>query len=152
MGKQNYDLAKVFTRITSNEKIRFVLVGIVNTVVDFGVLLILTSLFGVPKVVANIASTTCALIVSYLLNKKAVFNNTDPNNLRQFLLFLAVTLSSIWILQNIIIIVVSGWLTSLPEIIALIVAKLIATVASLVWNYVWYSKVIFRRDNNEKNQ
>lgn len=142
------------SRLLRYEKIRFAAVGIVNTLVDFAVLLSLTIFAGVPALWANIASTSCALIVSYLLNKKAVFGDTDTHNVRQIVLFVAVTLSGIWLVQSVIIVSVTQWLhTAVMGVVhdtwLLVAAKLIATVVSLVWNYVWYSTVVFRKKKHE---
>ena len=125
------------------------MVGIVNTIVDFSVLLTLTTILHLPTVWANIISTTCALIVSYVLNKRAVFGNTDTHNYRQIALFVIVTLSGLWLIQSVIIVYVADWLNIVMgntyATLALVIAKLVATCASLVWNYIWYSKVVFRK-------
>jgi putative flippase GtrA len=143
-------------RLTKFEKVRFALVGLLNTAVDFIILLVLASLLGVPSSIANIVSTTIALLVSYLLNKKAVFGNTDPNNRRQLLLFITITLFGLWVLQTIVIAVssslLSTWLgLSGASALVLIIAKLVATCVSLTWNYIWYSRVIFSK-NKPTNQ
>ena len=131
-----------------SEKIRFVLVGIVNTIVDFTTLFLLAVGLGLPPLIANIFSTTAALITSFVLNKKAVFHDTDTHNLRQVLLFLAVTLAGIWGVQAAVIFVVSelalAWF-AVGGPMALLAGKIVATGFSLVWNYLWYSRVVFRR-------
>jgi putative flippase GtrA len=135
-----------------NEKIRFVLVGVVNTVTDFSILFILASVFGVATIIANVISTSIALSVSYLLNKKTVFKNSDTHNYRQAILFVVVTLSGLWIIQGIIIWVTIGIFSSLHlhDKEALFGAKLVATVFSLIWNYLWYSRVVFRQEKTSE--
>lgn len=135
--------------ILKSEKIRFAIVGGINTAVDFIVLLALSVLVGVPVVFANIVSTSCAMTVSFVLNKRAVFGNTDRRNKRQVISFLAVTLSGIWLVQSLVIAVVFKGLMSLSSqydsAVLLIAAKLFATIISLIWNYVGYSKFVFRK-------
>lgn len=132
--------------ILKHEKARFALVGVINTVVDFAIFLTLAKLIGLPAVIANVVSTSCALAVSYLLNKKAVFGNTDANNHRQIMQFILVTLTGLWVLQAIVITVVSGLIGALlSSTLLLVVAKAAATVVSLTWNYLWYSRVVFRK-------
>ena len=58
-----------------HEKVRFAAVGVVNTAVDFGVLLLLAIVVGWPVFLANIISTSAALATSYVLNKNAVFRS-----------------------------------------------------------------------------
>lgn len=130
-----------------SEKIRFGAVGVVNTAVDFAVLFLLAVGLGIPSMLANIGSTSVALSVSYLLNKKAVFRSTSTNNVRQFALFVAVTLVGLWVVQGSVIVVALEVLQSagLHEATALLVAKLVATCFSFIWNYLWYSRVVFRK-------
>lgn len=130
----------------ASDKVRFGLVGIVNTFVDFATLFLVAKLFGVPTVIANIISTSCAVAVSYVLNKKAVFGNTDRNNHRQLLQFIVVTLVGLWILQSAIIVgITMSFASAGHSDLVLFGAKLAATAASLVWNYIWYSRVVFRK-------
>ncbi len=127
------------------EKVRFILVGIANTAIDFGILFALVNLAKFSPMIANIISTSIALIVSYGLNKRSVFGDNDKHNPKQIVLFVVVTLSGLWILQSAIIFVVSGWLhTLVTKNAALLFAKIIATLFSLTWNYLWYSRVIFK--------
>lgn len=134
----------------ASHKVRFGLVGVVNTLVDFAILFLLAKLFGVPTVVANVISTSCAVVVSYTLNKKAVFGNTDRTNHRQVIQFVIVTLSGLWILQSAVILGITTSLASAGHSdLVLFVAKLIATAVSLVWNYMWYSRVVFRKHHEK---
>jgi len=133
-------------RVTQYEKMRFAFVGVINTAVDFGILFSLVNLAKMPSVTANVISTTAALIVSYSLNKRSVFANTDAHNPRQIILFVVVTLSGLWLLQNAVIFIVSGWLdVFLAKNITLFTAKVLASLFSLTWNYLWYSRIIFKR-------
>ncbi len=145
---------KLPATIRESEKIRFIGVGFINTAIDFLVLFVLASILHVPALIANIISTSCALAASYLLNKKAVFKDTDSHNTRQIILFVTVTLTGLWIIQGIVIAIISPLLVSMASIdapVALLVSKCIATLFSLSWNYIWYSRVVFpRRNNTEK--
>ena len=144
MGYMPSFLKKTF----DSQKTRFVAVGITNTAVDFVVLFSFVMAFHMPSSIANIFSTTCALVVSYFLNKRTVFGDTDRHNKRQFVSFIAVTLSGIWIVQTIAILCVSTVLNmtmNLDMTLVLFISKIAASAASLVWNYIWYSRVIFRK-------
>lgn len=132
------------------QKIRFVVVGGANTAIDFLLLFLFTGL-GVNKIVANYLSTGIALLFSFFANKQFTFKNKSGNAKKQFALFLVVTLAGLWILQPIVI-----WLSTSAlepyitnEAANLFVAKLIATVASLIWNYLLYSKLVFTHTEKE---
>lgn len=122
------------------KKIRFVLVGGTNTTIDFGILFGLTFL-GVDKIIANYISTSIALVFSFFANKSFTFKNTSKNAKRQFILFLVVTLIGLWILQPLIIWGYTSLLDDSP--LSLFIAKLIATIVTLIWNYLFYSRVVF---------
>ena len=122
-------------------KLRFALIGGINTAIDFGILFLLNAL-GVNKYLANIASTSVAFIFSFFANRTFTFKSNGSAK-KQFIPFLIVTLSGLWLLQPAVIWVALIPLSSIDETLALFIAKLIATVASLIWNYILYSRVVF---------
>jgi len=132
------------------QKMRFVAVGGVNTVIDFGLLFLLSSL-GTPVLIANVVSTTTAFCFSFFANKKYTFKTTDTNVKREIVLFVIVTLFGLWVLQTIIIklIIMSLSGVQLSDNAALFIAKVIATMVTLIWNYVMYSRVVFKKKDAE---
>ena len=126
-------------------KIRFAIVGGANTAVDFGILLLLASI-GFDRIISNYISTSVAFLLSFFLNRSYTFQSTGEMK-KQIGPFLVVTLTGLWIIQPIVIGSVA-WIispTSLSEDIITIIAKLVATITSLVWNYILYSKLVFTR-------
>ena len=128
----------------SGKLLRFALVGGINTAIDIGLLFGLTTL-GVPKLAANTVSTGLAFIFSFFANKSYTFR-AQGNVRRQLILFVVVTLTGLWGLQNAVIFCASPILSSVihAESLVLLLAKIIATGASLVWNYYLYDRVVFR--------
>ena len=140
-------MKKTLHRAFNSKKIRFGAVGAVNTAVDFVVLNVLVGVFEFMIIPANIASTTAAMLTSFGLNKKVVFREGNGSAVRQLLLFMGVTLTAIWIVQSGVMFGVfqlldhmTGW----NQTLLLNVAKLCGISAGMIWNYVWYSKVVFR--------
>ena len=129
------------------EKIRFAVVGGANTALDFAILFTLVAL-GIDKIVANYISSGSALIFSFFVNKSFTFKNKSGNARKQFVLFIVVTIIGLWVIQPIIIIAITTALTGsgLNETIALFIAKIVATVASLIWNYLCYSRFVFKKE------
>lgn len=129
------------------EKLKFAIVGGANTALDFAILFILTSFFGVDKFVANYFSTGLSLIFSFFANKSFTFNDKSKNSRRQFAYFLGITLIGLWVIQPIIIklsdLAFSPIITDAT--LSLLIGKLLATVASLIWNYVLYSRIVFKK-------
>ena len=124
---------------------RFGIVGAANTALDFGLLFILKAL-GLPVEFANIASTTIAFLFSFFANKKYTFKTSGTNVVREMILFTVITLFGLWVIQSAIITLLTPPIQSIVtnDTITLVIAKLIATLASLTWNYVLYSKVVFK--------
>jgi len=127
------------------EKLRFGFVGGLNTAIDFGLLFVLTSL-GFDKIASNYISTTTAFLMSFALNKKFTFKNNSPSNKKQFIAFTFVTLAGLWLIQPFIIFICLSLTESfsIGNHLGLVVAKLIATIVTLVWNYLFYSRFVFK--------
>jgi len=141
--------------------IRFAIVGVFNTGFDFGVLNALVFVFGVPDIMANIFSASVAASVSFFLNRRFVFKSVSQKTTRQFIVFMTITLVGLYGLQNLIIYTLtnhftapSDWCFSLLDwlspgtfsldFVNLNFAKIIATFASLTWNYVLYARYVFK--------
>ena len=132
---------------TSSKPLRFILVGIANTALDFVVLLSLTAL-GVELVIANIISTTAALCLSFFANRTFTFGSTGKKR-SQVLRFLLVTLVGLWLLQPVILLVLVPPLETIfaPQL-SIVLAKLVATVVSMTWNYLLYDLLVFTKPKN----
>lgn len=132
---------------------RFAIVGSANTALDFGLLFMLRSA-GLPIVVANLISSTTAFVSSFVANKKYTFKTEGSDLKRELTLFIVVTLFGLWILQSIVL-----WALTPPlenvlgnHQYALFAAKLLATVVSMTWNYILYTKLVFKRSTNSSGR
>lgn len=125
---------------------RFGAVGVFNTALDFGLLFIL-KVIGLPVELANIGSTSIAFVFSFFANKKYTFKTSGTNVVREMVLFVIITLFGLWVLQTLVITLTLPWLTDLTgqSNLALLIAKLLATVVSMTWNYVLYTLVVFKK-------
>ena len=130
--------------------VRFGLIGGINTAIDFGILFVLKQL-GLQIVMSNIISTTVAFIFSFFMNKNFAFESKNGNVRREFILFVLVTLFGLWVIQNIIIWLLMPILGNfgMNENTALLIAKLAATVVSMVWNYLLYDRLVFATKKKE---
>ncbi len=139
----------------NNTVVRFALVGLINTLVDVVLFVALRTVGHFPLIIANICSTSTALIISFILNYRFTFRSRSLTN-RKKLLYFGVTLFGLWILQPVVINLIlhinnnihftSVLVGRLHSSIAInnLVAKLGATAVTLIWNYVWYSRIIFK--------
>ena len=80
---------------STKKPLRFVIVGVANTLIDFGLMNIF-KLIGLNIYLANTLSTGTAMIFSFFLNKKWTFRNAGQDYLRQVVLFFVFTMIGIW--------------------------------------------------------
>lgn len=130
----------------ARKPLRFVAVGIANTAIDFGLLFGLRAL-GVPLVPANMVSTAVALAFSFFVNRSFTFDAAGAGRraaAMQAAKFLVVTLFGLWVLQPLVLLAGTALLAgAVGDATALFVAKVAATVVSMVWNYLLYDRVVF---------
>lgn len=131
-----------------NQKIKFATIGAFNTALDFAILFSLKAL-GINVAFSNIVSTGVTFILSFILNKKITFNSTNKTkqeNIKEFLSFTMITLFGLWVIQTLVIYIITSILSNiLISNITLFIAKIIATIFSLIWNFVLYKKVVFKK-------
>lgn len=131
-----------------NQKIKFATIGAFNTALDFTILFSLKAL-GINIAFSNIVSTGITFILSFILNKKITFNSTNKTkqeSIKEFLSFTIITLFGLWVIQTLVIYIITSILSNiLISNITLFIAKIIATIFSLIWNFVLYKKVVFKK-------
>ncbi len=127
---------------------KFMLVGFLNTAIDFGILNLLIFLTnitsGLQIIPLNAASFLIAIVNSYFWNRKWVFEGSKKGN---FLTFLAVTLIGLAINSGIVFAIttyVPPVIVSSPTLWANI-AKALATGVSLFWNFAGYKLIVFKK-------
>ncbi len=135
--------------------LKFIVVGVVNFLVDYGVLTLLNVVFGWPLVLSNIFSYSCGVINSFLLNRywtfkmKLRFFSTYSIRLKNktihpvfvsfdFFKFIFVNLVSLGV--NTLAVYILGDFYGLPNI----VAKLVATVFSFTVNFAGNKLLVFK--------
>lgn len=147
-------------RWVSRRIVRFVLVGLSNTLVNFIILNAAFYLLGVNKIAANLIATTCALLYSFVLNRTFVFAHTG-HWLKLFIRFVTVTAAGTLLLNNAVYILalqltggtisisLSRFLHGLglpisPDFVHINLSSVIATCFSMMWNYTGYRFIVFR--------
>jgi putative flippase GtrA len=139
---------KLQNLLKNSQKLKFVLIGGFNTALDF-IILFGLKFFGLPELVANGFSTGTTFIISFILNKKITFKSTGKTRQQlahEMILFTVVTLFGLWVIQTFIIWVLKPiFLPILSENLALFLAKIIATIFSMIWNFILYKKVVFKQ-------
>jgi putative flippase GtrA len=129
--------------------LRFGLVGVANTFVDYAILNLVVFALGVftpaGLVVCNLFSFLGANVNSYVLNKRWTFEDRGHWSKREYLVFLICSLGGLGINCSVIYFLAHGFPN--PEwsfFVNLNMAKLAATVASMAWNFFSYRVFVFK--------
>jgi len=75
--------------------IRFGLVGLLNTAVDFGVFTLLTAAVGMGYAISHVISYSCGVINSYFINRFWTFKQKGKGHPLEFVKFVLVNLVSL---------------------------------------------------------
>ncbi len=139
---------------------KFVSVGIINTLVDLGFFNVLRKIKGFSATTASYVSTTIAMIGSYFLNKSWTFA-AKGDSASQALKFFTITILGIYIIHNGIVYLLTKkvlwpgklalkivrWLPFLNKLSDSFVtdnfAKVCAIAVTLVYNFFAYKFLVF---------
>lgn len=135
---------------------KFVAVGLSNTAIDFGILNMLSMLTGITAGLqvggVNVPGFVAAVVNSYFWNQNWVFKGRESGEgiLHDFPKFLAVSVIGLIINSGIIILTTNYGeaVIGLQPEMRLNIAKVIATGVVLMWNFVGYKFLVFRKNNN----
>jgi len=143
-----------------NEKIKqfisqfskFVVIGFVNTGIDFGILNLLMWLFKIYSgkwlIPLNMISFTVAVVNSYFWNKLWVFKDSEDSETgKKFSQFIFITLIGMVINSSIVFGIatyISPFFGLSKELWANL-AKVAATGFSLIWNFTGYKFIVFKK-------
>ena len=89
--------------------IKFNLVGIMNTAVDFGVFMILNHYLGLVYTVSQVISYSCGMVNSYFFNKFWTFQKKEGFTAIEVIKFILVNLCSLGVSLLVLYILQSKW-------------------------------------------
>lgn len=152
---------------TVGQVIRFGLVGVVNTVVDYVTFITLTIVFHIPLAhvwMAKYPSSAVGMAVSFVLNRHFVFRASAQRARGQAFRFIAATLIGIFVIQNLLTQLFASKVQffgieafHVVDVIGVsrtftikTVAFALGAVASIVWNFLAYKYWVFRPGQDER--
>lgn len=137
-----------------HKKIAFLCIGVLNTLVDISIYTALVANGWLPIFFANIISTSAGIACSYTLNRRFTFKS-NASSRKMFVMFFIITAFGLWILQPIVIWsyghIISDSQLSPWHYVNVLIPKMIATVVTLVWNFVLYDKLVFRHHGTNES-
>lgn len=125
--------------LVAGQFIKFSVVGLFNTVVDFSVYYSLSRFLGFNFLIANAFGFFCSVIVSYLLNKKITFVSKSKIGLNEFVKFLSFNLITLFVVELVLYVGVSLFYYND------LVVKLFATAVSVLLNFIFSKKLVFKQ-------
>lgn len=154
-------MTSAHTKAVRKETKRFSLVGLIATAVDYTIYNVITGIFHGPLIVGNVASTSAASIVSFVLNREVVFDGTRHNKKRYTItLYVIIIAISIYVIQSIVLYFVHRYLPGLgasagdflstinlhgisDRLLQNNLAKVIASFTGAIWNFFMLRKFVF---------
>lgn len=117
---------KVLTQLA-----KFVIAGIINTIIDWGIFFSLYNLVGANLVVAQMAAFTTATIVSFFINTAWVFNTTKRKTRRRLVVeFFALNFVALGMTTALIYVFID--ILQMNELLS----KVLTTAIAMVYNYI----------------
>ncbi|WP_307975537.1 GtrA family protein [uncultured Parolsenella sp.] len=114
--------------------LKFGVVGITATVIDFGVLYVLSQPLGMDPVISAGISFCVSLVFNYVASMRYVFTHReDMSRSREFVIFLVLSLIGLAINEAIM---AAGVAVLGISALAVMGTKVLATAIVMVWNFV----------------
>lgn len=110
--------------------IKFGLVGFLCFFIDYGVLYFMTELLGIYYLVSSAVSFSLSVIVNYILSMKYVFESRNTNKLKEFIIFVWLSLFGLGINQFLM------WFCVEILNVYYLISKILATAIVMIYNFV----------------
>jgi len=110
---------------------KFGIVGVIAFIIDYGVMIFLTEVFGVPYLISTTISFVVSVIFNYFASMRFVFKRKDDmSRRREFIIFVVLSVYGLAIND------VLMWLMVDSLFIDYRISKIVVTVVVAVWNFV----------------
>lgn len=110
---------------------KFGIVGVIAFVIDYGVMIFLTEVFGVPYLISTTISFVVSVIFNYFASMRFVFKRKDDmSRRREFITFIVLSVCGLGINDLLM------WLMVDSLYIDYRLSKIVVTVVVAVWNFV----------------
>lgn len=110
---------------------KFGIVGVIAFVIDYGVMIFLTEVFGVPYLISTTISFVVSVIFNYFASMRFVFKRKDDmSRRREFIIFIVLSVCGLGINDLLM------WLMVDSLYIDYRLSKIVVTGVVAVWNFV----------------
>ena len=122
--------------------IKFSIVGVIASVVDIGVLVFLKEILSADVLVSSAISFSVSVIVNYVLSMAFVFTSKNQNKLKEFVIFVLLSVGGLGLNQLIL------WIGVSFTSIHYLVIKILAMVIVPIYNFVTRKIFLEAKENN----
>jgi putative flippase GtrA len=153
-------------KFASSRAARFVVAGLANTATNFLILNLAFYSLHLPKLIASIVATACAITLSFVLNRGFVFASRTQSA-QKLPRFLLVSVAGVLFVQNTVFALCISLmrpheadLTSLignfsgmrfyPSYVGINLSNAIATLTVMIWNYQGYKLFVFKETSRHE--
>ncbi len=116
--------------------IKFGIVGVIATVVDFGTLVVLKELLDIDVLIASAISFCVSVAVNYILSMAFVFKTKNQSKVKEFIVFVFLSIGGLCLNQLIL------WIGIQFTSINYLIVKLFALVVVPIYNFITRKRLL----------
>lgn len=115
-----------------NQIMKFGLVGVVATLIDYAIMVLLTELFKINPLISAAISFTISVIFNYIASVKWVFDVDKEKNskTKEFVVFITLSIIGLGINELVM------WILDKEFGIHYMISKIVATGVVMCWNFI----------------
>lgn len=122
--------------------IKFAIVGVIAAIVDVGVLVILKELLQVDVLLASAISFCISVITNYILSMKFVFKSKKQSKVKEFIIFVLLSVGGLGLNQLIL------WIGVKFTSVYYLIVKVFAMIIVPIYNFIT-RKIFLESKENE---
>ena len=121
---------------------RFAIVGVIAAIIDMGVLVVLKEFLFFPVLIASAISFTASVIVNYLLSMAFVFKSKGENKIKEFVIFVLLSIGGLGLNQLIL------WLGVTFTTTYYLIVKILAMIIVPIYNFITRKLFLEAKENS----